>query len=216
MMKKSEIPLINQFECKLREEGFERVMGLDEVGRGCLAGPVVASGVILNPDNVPEGIFDSKKLTKKTRVRLAGEIKSTALFYTVQWCSPAEIDTLNILWASMRAMEKCVEVADARPDYLLIDGNRFLATLLPHQCVVKGDSRSVSIAAASILAKVYRDDLMEALAEEYPEFNWAKNVGYPTRDHYQALSDYGITKHHRRGFNLKTEKLYQAKGLISR
>ncbi|MCH8496167.1 MAG: ribonuclease HII [Balneolales bacterium] len=215
-MKKTNIPEINQFESTLRKEGFKRVMGLDEVGRGCLAGPVVASGVILNPDDVPDGIFDSKKLTKKTRVRLAQEIKSTALFYTVQWCSPAEIDELNILWASMRAMEKCVEQPDARPDYLLIDGNRYLPTLLPHECVVKGDSRSVSIAAASILAKVYRDDLMEALAEVYPEFNWAKNVGYPTRDHYQALSEFGVTEHHRRGFNLKTEKVYQAKGLISR
>lgn len=207
---------VNDFEQTLWDEGFKRIMGLDEVGRGCLAGPVVAAGVVLNPDEIPTGIFDSKQLSAPKRIQLAEQIKKTALFWTIQQCSPIEIDELNILWASMRAMERCVEAASADPDYLLVDGNRYLPTLLPHQCLVKGDSRCISIAAASILAKVHRDELMTSLHETFPEFNWKTNVGYPTREHYAALNTFGITDHHRRSFNLKTEKFYQAKGLISR
>lgn len=212
---RQELTLV-EFEQKLWDEGFSRVMGLDEVGRGCLAGPVVAAGVILNPDFIPKGIYDSKQLSASKRNDLSVLIKESALFWSIQSCTPVEIDEINILWASMRAMEKCVNASTANPDYLLVDGNRYLPTLMPHQCVVKGDSRCISIAAASILAKVYRDDLMANLHLQYPQFNWNTNVGYPTREHYAALQSHGITEHHRRSFNLKTDKLYQAKGLISR
>lgn len=202
------VPNIDEIEQQLYAEGFRRVMGLDEVGRGCLAGPVVAAGVILNPSDIPTGIYDSKALHASDRERLFDEIQQSALFSTIQWCSPSEIDKLNILWASMRAMEKCEQDENARPDYLLIDGNRYLPSLIPHQCVVKGDQRSVSIAAASILAKVYRDRLMRELSEEFPHYGWERNVGYPTKLHYDGLAEWGITRHHRRSFNLRTSKMY--------
>jgi len=191
-------------EDRLSQDGFSRIMGLDEVGRGCLAGPVVAAGVILDPDNLPDGLIDSKQLSPSYRAYLDREIRAKALFFTVQECDVHEIDTLNILWASLEAMDKCVQQPQANPDYLLIDGNRYLPTLLPHQCLVKGDARSASIAAASILAKVYRDSLMLRLHEEFPWFGWDTNVGYPTRQHYEGLQKRGITRYHRRSFNLKT------------
>lgn len=192
-------------EDTLSLEGYERIMGLDEVGRGCLAGPVVAAGVILNPADVPDGLYDSKQLSVQDRCFLANEIRSRALFHTIQSCSVAEIETMNILWASLHAMDKCVQQAGANPDYLLIDGNRFIPTLLPHQCVVKGDTRSASIAAASILAKVYRDALMNELHQSHPGYGWDSNMGYPTRRHYEGLALNGITLHHRRTFNLRMD-----------
>jgi ribonuclease HII len=204
-----------QIEDKLLKEGFSRIMGLDEVGRGCLAGPVVAAGVILDPYDIPTGITDSKKLSESERRRLALEIKKRASYWTIKECDIKEIETLNILWASLKAMQKCEFMENAQPDYLLIDGNRYVPSLTPHSCLVKGDSRSASIAAASIIAKVYRDDLMLQLSKEYPEFKWESNVGYATKDHYRALQDFGMTPHHRTGFNLKTEKIYQAKAPIS-
>jgi ribonuclease HII len=204
-----------EFELTLLGEGFKRIMGLDEVGRGCLAGPVVAGGVILSPNDIPVGITDSKKLRDADRRRLSVEIKDKAIYWTICECDIHEIDSLNILWASLKAMQKCENAENANPDYLLIDGNRYIPTVTPHSCLVKGDSRSASIAAASIIAKVYRDDLMLQLSKEYPEFNWQRNVGYPTRDHYNALNEFGITQYHRTGFNLKTTKIYQAKAPIS-
>jgi ribonuclease HII len=192
-------------EITLLNDGFSRIMGLDEVGRGCLAGPVVAAGVILDPTNIPEGINDSKQLSAQKRESIATQIIETALFWTIQECTPIEIDEINILWASLRAMEKCVNTPKANPDYLLIDGNRYIPTLLPHQCIVKGDTKSASIAAASILAKVHRDKLMKSLHTEYPFYNWDSNVGYPTAAHYKGLFEYGLTVHHRRSFNLKTD-----------
>ncbi|KPP95993.1 MAG: ribonuclease HII RnhB [Bacteroidetes bacterium HLUCCA01] len=199
------------FEKPLWEQGFTRIMGLDEVGRGCLAGPVVAAGVILDPDTIPDGIFDSKQVSLKKRLQLSEQIKAHATYWTIQVCSPAEIDEYNILWASLRAMDRCASATGAQPDYLLVDGNRYLPVLLPHQCVVKGDSRCVSIAAASILAKVYRDELMTALHTSYPEFGWDRNVGYPTREHYDALACHGITPLHRRSFKLRTSLEYPDK-----
>lgn len=193
-------------EIILLNEGYSRIMGLDEVGRGCLAGPVVAAGVILDPRNIPEGINDSKQLSAQKRELIATQIIETAPFWTIQECTPTEIDEINILWASLRAMEKCVNTEGANPDYLLIDGNRYIPTLLPHQCIVKGDSKSASIAAASILAKVHRDKLMKSLHAEYPFYNWDRNVGYPTAAHYKGLCEHGITEYHRRSFNLKTDK----------
>ena len=196
------------FEQKLWNEGYERVMGLDEVGRGCLSGPVVASGVIFKPGtSIPE-IRDSKTLSLADRESLVKIIKQEAVYWTIERCSPTEIDDLNILWASIKAMQKCTDARDADPDYLLVDGNRYGSTVLPHTCIVKGDDRSMSIAAASILAKVYRDNLMINLHEEYPHYGWDTNVGYPTKKHFEGLEEFGITKYHRRSFKLRTKKEY--------
>jgi ribonuclease HII len=200
-----------EIETTLLTEGYSRIMGLDEVGRGCLAGPVVAAGVILDPRDIPDGINDSKQLSAPERKRLSIEIKKTAKFWTIQECNIHEIDSLNILWASIKAMQKCEQCVDADPDYLLIDGNRYTSTLIPFSTVIKGDTKSSSIAAASILAKVYRDELMQELHLKYPEFNWKTNVGYPTSDHYKALIEFGYTKHHRKSFRLRTEKVFQEK-----
>ncbi|MCC5941612.1 MAG: ribonuclease HII [Balneolaceae bacterium] len=197
------------FENKLWADGFIRVMGLDEVGRGCLCGPVVAAGVILKPNSkLNSDIRDSKTLSSHSRRALADEIKESALFYSINECSPTVIDQLNILKASIEAMLRCAESIGAEPDYLLIDGNRFTNTLIPHQCITKGDNRSVSIAAASILAKVYRDDYMAKIHEEYPQYGWDKNVGYPTKKHFEGLEKYGYTQHHRKSFKLRTEKKF--------
>lgn len=198
-----------QFERKLWDEGFKRIMGLDEVGRGCLCGPVVAAGVILKPNSrLNSGISDSKKLTNRQREELADEIKEHSLFWAIKECSPREIDRLNILRASIQAMVHCTEQSGGNPDYLLIDGNRFTNHLVPHSCIIKGDDRSVSIAAASIIAKVYRDRYMSELHLQYPFYGWDKNVGYPTKKHFEGLNEYGYTKHHRRSFKLRTDKIY--------
>ncbi len=197
------------YETTLWTQGFKRVMGLDEVGRGCLSGPVVAAGVILKPGEIlDERVADSKSIDLKTREELAAMIKAKALFWTVKECSPVEVDQLNILKASFKAMLKCAEEVNADPDYLLVDGNRFTSTVLPYSCIVKGDDRSVSIASASILAKVYRDSLMKKLHNEYPQYGWDKNVGYPTKIHYDALVKYGYTKYHRKSFSLRTGKVF--------
>ena len=198
-----------EFEEKLWDEGFQRIMGLDEVGRGCLAGPVVAAGVIFKPGTNIEDIRDSKTIPETEREQLAELIKKEALFWTVQEGSIQEIEKLNILWASLATMQKCAETEGAKPDYLLVDGNRYVTSLVPYTCLVKGDNRSMSIGAASILAKVYRDNLMKKLSEKYSEFGWETNVGYPTPHHKRALKEFGITKHHRVGFSLGTEKKYK-------
>ncbi|MGK7370693.1 MAG: ribonuclease HII, partial [Candidatus Halalkalibacterium sp. M3_1C_030] len=151
-------------------------------------------------------IRDSKTLSLEERTELCGVIKSKALYWTINWCDPDEIDELNILWASIKAMQKCAEEEDANPDYLLVDGNRFGSSIYPHTCVVGGDDRSMSIAAASIIAKVYRDNWMIKLHEDYPNYGWDTNVGYPTRKHFEGLKKYGITEYHRRSFRLRTDK----------
>lgn len=194
---------IVQFEERLWAQGFRRVMGLDEVGRGCLAGPVVAAGVILDPARIPEGIADSKTLSEKERIRLDAEIRESALFHVVREGSVARIDAMNILWASIETMRECAEDPQASADFLLVDGNRYAASLIPFECVVKGDSRSASIAAASILAKQYRDGLMRRLHEDFPGYGWDRNVGYPTIDHRRALAELGPTPWHRSGFRWK-------------
>lgn len=205
-----------QFERKLWAQGYQRIMGLDEVGRGCLCGPVVAGGVILESSSkLSEDVADSKSIDEPTRVRLVEEIKDKALFWTVQQCSPREIDEINILKASIRAMIRCSEVEGANPDYLLVDGNRFTSSVIPHSCIIKGDDKSVSIAAASILAKVHRDQLMRKLHNEYPYFGWKTNVGYPTKEHFEGLKNHGYTKYHRQSFKLRTEKVYQDSNRIA-
>jgi ribonuclease HII len=182
-------------------------MGLDEVGRGCLAGPVVAAGVVFKPEtDIPE-IRDSKAIAEQERKQLADRIKEEALIWSVQEGSIEEINTLNILWASLHTMQKCVDDVHVTPDYLLVDGNRYISSLIPYTCLVKGDDRSMSIAAASILAKVYRDDLMKNLHEKFPEYGWDTNVGYPTVAHKAGLKEFGYTQHHRTTFKLGTEKI---------
>lgn len=198
-----------EYEKKLWSEGFHRVMGLDEVGRGCLAGPVVAAGVIFKAGTNIEGIRDSKKISRKEREELCLVIKKEALYWKVKEGSLAEIDQMNILWASLATMQRCVDAEGANPDYLLVDGNRFIPSLIPFSCIVKGDDKSISIGAASILAKVYRDNLMRELGREFPEYGWERNVGYPTPQHKKALKKLGFSKHHRLSFNLGTEKKYK-------
>ena len=198
-----------KFERCLWNEGYKRVMGLDEVGRGCLAGPVVAAGIIFPSGFNNNDIRDSKKLKEEERKELSSLIKKEALFYHIAEGSLKEIERLNILWASLNTMEKCAASKGADPDYLIIDGNRYIPTLLPHTCLIKGDDLSISIAAASILAKTHRDNLMKDLAAEFPEFDWENNVGYPTKKHKEALRKYGYTEHHRVGFNLGTKKQYK-------
>ena len=196
-----------RYENILWNEGYSRVMGLDEVGRGCLCGPVVAAGVILKPGaKLSFEVKDSKKISKKNREEFTDRIKEESEFWIIKTCSPKEIDELNILHASIKAMLKCAEHNGADPDYLLVDGNRFTSTILPYECVVKGDDKSASIAAASILAKVYRDKLMESLHKELPYYGWNRNVGYPTKDHFDGLEKYGYTKYHRQSFKLRTDK----------
>lgn len=197
------------FERLLWDEGFERVMGLDEVGRGCLSGPVVAAGVIFRPGTFLDEIRDSKTLSLEERKTLTEKIKEKAAYWTIQWCSPEEIDELNILHASIKAMKRCAEADTAQPDYLLVDGNRFSTGLCPHKCLVKGDDRSMSIAAASIIAKVYRDNWMLELHEKYPHYGWDTNVGYPTVQHYEGLEEHGATRWHRQSFNLRTDKMLE-------
>ncbi|MFY0698831.1 MAG: ribonuclease HII [Balneola sp.] len=198
-----------KIEEELWNEGFKRIMGLDEVGRGCLCGPVVAAGVIFEEGIKIDGIKDSKAINEKNRLLLEEEIKEKALFYTIQEGSIKEIFDLNILWASINTMQKCAEDKGADPDYLLVDGNKYTTSLIPHTCIIKGDDKSVSIGAASILAKNYRDRYMKRLDEKFPEFNWKSNVGYPTPHHKKALKQFGYTPHHRLGFNLGTDKKYQ-------
>ncbi|RBW53313.1 ribonuclease HII [Ruegeria sp. A3M17] len=190
-------------------QGYLRIAGVDEVGRGPLAGPVVAAAVILNPEDIPEGLNDSKKLTAKRRTVLDVEVRNRADFAIAE-ASVAEIDEHNILRASHLAMERAVAALDPPPDYLLIDGNMIPRGLtIPAQAVVKGDAHSVSIAAASIIAKNWRDQLMVDLAQQHPGYGWEKNAGYPSKQHREALQKLGVTPHHRRSFKPVHNILYQ-------
>ncbi len=180
--------------------------GLDEAGRGCLAGPVVAAAVILPKDYQNELLNDSKQLTKEQRVSLRIEIERDALVWAVAEASNHEIDEINILKASFLAMHRAVDKISEKlkPEHLLVDGNRFTPyPMLPHTCIVKGDGKYLSIAAASILAKTYRDDIMENLALEYPQYKWQQNAGYPTIFHRKAILEFGFTPHHRMTFKVR-------------
>ncbi|AKD03404.1 ribonuclease HII [Pontibacter korlensis] len=188
--------------------GFTLEAGVDEVGRGCLAGPVVAAAVILPPDYQHPLFNDSKKLTKKLREQLREEIKRDAVAWAIGEASPEEIDKINILKASFLAMHRALDKLQQRPEYLLVDGNRFNPyQKLPYNCIVKGDGKYLSIAAASILAKTYRDDLMCSLAAKYPHYGWDKNAGYPTKVHRAGIAIHGATAHHRRSFALLPKQL---------
>ena len=182
--------------------------GCDEAGRGCLAGPVVAAAVILPKNYRHQILTDSKKLSKKQREELRLEVESEALAWSIGIASHQEIDEINILNASYLAMHRAIDQLTQKPEYLLIDGNRFKAyPEIPHKCIVKGDSKYYSIAAASILAKTHRDQLMETLSESHPQYHWHTNVGYPTRAHRVAIRDYGITPFHRKTFQLLPAQL---------
>lgn len=188
-------------EIEAAARGALRVAGCDEVGRGPLAGPVTAAAVILLPDSIPSGIDDSKRLKPPARAALAASIKESALCWSIAHASVEEIDRLNILQASHLAMCRALEALDPTPDFVLIDGNRLPRALaIPAQTVVKGDARSLSIAAASILAKVERDRIMCELSLANPGYGWEKNAGYPSPQHREALQMLGVTPHHRVSF----------------
>lgn len=183
-------------------EGLVEV-GCDEAGRGCLAGSVYAAAVILPPDYENELLNDSKKLSAKKRYTLRAEIERDAVAWAVGVVTPEEIDKINILNASFLAMHRALDQLKVRPEAVIVDGNRFKPYQeLPFTTIVKGDGKFLSIAAASILAKTYRDDYMQALAKEYPQYDWQSNMGYPTKKHRKAISEHGVTPYHRKSFNL--------------
>ena len=177
--------------------------GCDEAGRGCLAGSVYAAAVILPEDYQNELLNDSKQLTEKKRYQLREIIERDAISWAVGIVTPDEIDKINILNASILAMHRALDQLKVHPEAIIVDGNRFKPyQKLPHTTIVKGDSKYLSIAAASILAKTYRDDYMNKLAEEYPQYDWLSNKGYPTKKHREAIKQFGITPYHRKSYNL--------------
>jgi len=182
--------------------------GCDEAGRGCLAGPVVAAAVIL-PKNYSNSVLnDSKKLTAKNRNRLRITIEKEALAYAVAFVDHHEIDAVNILNASFLAMHRAVEQLNTKPELLLIDGNRFKPyPSINHECIIKGDGKYLSIAAASVLAKTYRDEFMVDLDAKYPGYGWARNMGYPTKEHRDGIRKLGVTPYHRKSFRLLPEQI---------
>ena len=177
--------------------------GCDEAGRGCLAGPVTAAAVILPEDFYNDLLNDSKQLTERQRDILRPIIEREAIAWAVAFVSPQEIDEINILKASFTAMHRAIDQLKVRPEALLIDGNRFIKYHdLPHNCIVKGDGKMMSIAAASVLAKTHRDEYMYRIAKDFPQYAWEKNKGYPTPAHREAIEKYGTTPHHRMTFQL--------------
>ena len=189
-----------EYENNKYEKGYTAVCGCDEAGRGPLCGPVVAAAVILPKDTVIEGLDDSKKLTEKKRERLFEVICETAVAFAIAQASPEEIDKINILNASMLAMRRAVDALSVKADFALIDGNCSRGFTIPTETVVKGDSKSYSIAAASVLAKVTRDRICLEQDKEYPEYNIAKHKGYPTKEHMEAVKKYGPSPIHRKTF----------------
>ena len=189
-----------EYEQNAINKGFSAVCGVDEAGRGPLAGPVCAAAVILPENTIIEGVNDSKKLTEKKRESLFDVIKSTALSYCIAYASVEEIESMNILNATMLAMKRAVEGLDIKADYAMIDGNRLPDLNIEGECIVKGDAKSMSIACASILAKVSRDRLLYEYAKEYPQYHFEKHKGYGTNVHIEALKEYGPCPYHRRSF----------------
>ncbi len=181
--------------------------GTDEAGRGCLAGPVTAAAVILPKSFINTMLNDSKLLSEKKRVILKPIIEVEATTYGVAHIFEAEIDSINILNAAIKAMHAAIDQLKMTPNHIIVDGNRFKSYhSIPHQTIVKGDSKYLSIAAASILAKTYRDAYMEKIHEEFPVYNWKQNKGYPTKEHRAAIATYGVTKYHRKSFRLLAQQ----------
>ncbi|MEL6840054.1 MAG: ribonuclease HII [Pseudomonadota bacterium] len=201
------------FETQALQRGLTLVAGVDEVGRGPLAGPVVAAAVILDPANIPDGLNDSKKLSAKRRATLYDQIMDSACV-SVAAADVAEIDTHNILRASHIAMRRAIEGLARTPDHVLIDGNMApRGLIISAETIVKGDARSQSIAAASIVAKLWRDRHMVDLAQQFPHYGWESNMGYGTAQHFKGLAAYGVTPHHRRSFKPIHNILYQEKNV---
>lgn len=193
---------------KLRHSEFEFECGTDEAGRGCLAGPVTAAAIILPEDFSLDLLNDSKQLSEKVREQLKPLIEEKAICFSVTHLEPLVIDKINILNASIKAMQECIIKLNPIPLYIIVDGNRFKpVNNIPHSTIVKGDSKYMSIAAASVLAKTYRDEYMNQIHEEYPMYNWKQNKGYPTIEHREAIRKYGTTKYHRMSFRLLPEQL---------
>lgn len=194
------------YERQLSERGFKYVCGVDEVGRGPLAGPVVCAAVIMRADSIVEGVDDSKKLTAKKREKLSALIKQNAIAWAICRVEPQTIDEINILQATRLCMKNAVESLSVRPDFVLTDGNMTLDISIPQQSVVGGDAACYSIGAASIIAKVYRDEVMDEYAAEYPAYAFEKNKGYGTAAHIAAIKECGICPIHRRSFTTKWAK----------
>jgi len=202
-----------QLETDALAKGYARIAGVDEVGRGPLAGPVTAAAVILDPTAIPDGLNDSKKLGIRARTALS-QILHERAEVSIAHASVQEIDQINILRASHLAMERAVAALDPAPDYLLIDGNLIPRGLsIPAQAIIKGDARSVSISAASIVAKICRDAIMVDLAQQHPGYGWETNAGYPSVAHKKALQNLGVTPHHRQSFKPVHNILYQDKSV---
>ncbi len=200
-------------ELEAASSGHARIVGVDEVGRGPWSGPVVAAAVILNPDNIPFGLNDSKKLTAARRESLMAEISASATV-GIGEATVAEIDEINILQASFLAMRRALDNLTTPPDFVLVDGRHIPPGLTcPAQAVIKGDGRSLSIAAASIVAKVTRDRIMVALSQQFPGYAWETNMGYGTKAHVEGLNLHGVTQHHRRSFKPIHNMLRKAKSL---
>lgn len=194
------------YERELTERGFKYVCGVDEVGRGPLAGPVVCAAVIMRADSIVEGVDDSKKLSAKKREKLSALIKQNAIAWAICRVEPQTIDEINILQATRLCMKNAVESLSVRPDFVLTDGNMTLDISIPQQSVVGGDAACYSIGAASIIAKVYRDEVMDEYAAEYPAYAFEKNKGYGTAAHIAAIKECGICPIHRRSFTTKWAK----------
>lgn len=194
------------YESQLAERGFKYVCGVDEVGRGPLAGPVVCAAVIMRADSIVEGVDDSKKLTAKKREKLSALIKQNAIAWATCRVEPQTIDEINILQATRLCMKNAVESLSVRPDFVLTDGNMTLDISIPQQSVVGGDAACYSIGAASIIAKVYRDEVMDEYAAQYPAYAFEKNKGYGTAAHIAAIKECGICPVHRRSFTTKWAK----------
>ena len=196
-------------ETRLIKKGYKAIAGVDEVGRGCIAGPVTAAAVILNPQKIPSGLNDSKKVSFKNREKIFQSIQETCTF-CVAHSSVEEIDQINILQASLLSMKRAILGLNIKPDFVLIDGNKSPEGLeSKYETIIKGDSKSLSIAAASIVAKVTRDRFMSRLDKEFPGYDWSQNAGYPTKLHKSAILNIGITPYHRRSFKPIYNILYQ-------
>jgi len=196
------------FMLSLRYSELTHECGTDEAGRGCLAGPVTAAAIIL-PENFQLDLLnDSKQLSEKVREKLKPIIEEKAISFAITHLEPIIIDEINILNASIKAMQECITKLNPIPSYIIVDGNRFKPiNNIPYSTIVKGDSKYMSIAAASVLAKTYRDEYMDKIHEEFPMYNWKQNKGYPTKEHREAIRKYGATKYHRMSFRLLPEQL---------
>ena len=193
---------------KLNYSGFDLEAGTDEAGRGCLAGPVVAAAVILPKDFSHPFLNDSKQLSEKKRKELKPIIEAQSLAFAVSFVWQEEVDKINVLQASITSMHRAIAQLKTTPEFIIVDGNKFKNYKeIPHKTIIKGDSKFLSIAAASVLAKTYRDEYMEKIHLEYSNYNWKKNKGYPTKEHREAIRNFGVTKYHRKSFKLLPEQL---------